>query len=42
MHYNLVVAGATVDEIKPIVDNFIIQLLHDQIERMKREDQTTE
>lgn len=35
MHYNVEAAGASVDEIKPIVDNFIISLLYDNIERMK-------
>lgn len=35
MHYNVECAGATVDEIKPIVDNFILSLLLDQIERAK-------
>lgn len=42
MHYNLEVAGATVDEIKPVVDNFIISLMYEQLERLKNEDQTTE
>lgn len=37
MHYNVECAGATVDEIKPIVDNFILQLLLEQIERSKNE-----
>lgn len=44
MHYNLEVAGATVDEIKPIIDNFIISLLYDRIETLKKEhneDKTT-
>lgn len=41
MHYNVEVAGATVDEIKPIIDNFIISLLYDRIERLKNEDKTT-
>ena len=40
MHYNLEVAGATVDEIKPIIDNFIISLLYDRIESLKNEDKT--
>jgi hypothetical protein len=40
MHYNVEVAGATVDEIKPIIDNFIISLLYDRIERLKNEDKT--
>lgn len=40
MHYNVEVAGATVDEIKPIIDNFIISLLYDRIESLKNEDKT--
>lgn len=34
MHYNVECAGATVDEIKPIVDNFILSILIEQIERL--------
>lgn len=41
MHYNVEVAGATVDEIKPVIDNFIISLLYDRIEMLKNEDKTT-
>lgn len=37
MHYNLEVSGATVDEIKSVVDNFIISLLHDRVEELKKE-----
>lgn len=33
MHYNVECAGATVDEIKPMVDNFILSILIEQIER---------
>lgn len=42
MHYDLEVSGATVDEIKPIVDNFIISLLHDKVEALKKEKQANE
>lgn len=42
MHYNLEVAGATVDEIKPVVDNFIISLMYEQLERLKNESKKDE
>ena len=41
MHYEVEASGATVDEIKPIVDNFIIMLLHDQMERATNAASTT-
>lgn len=43
LHYDVEVSGATIDEIKPVIDNFIISLLHDRVEELKKEheDKTT-
>lgn len=43
MYYDLwCTDNVTVDQIKPIVDSFILMLLVDQIERLKNEDSPTE
>lgn len=42
LHYDVQVTGAAVDDIKPIVDNFIIECLYNAIEKKQNEDQTVE
>lgn len=43
LHYQLDVSdNTTVDKIKSIVDNFILSILYDQIERIKNENKTAE
>jgi hypothetical protein len=38
MHYDLnTIVETDVDKIKPIVDNFIVSIFHDQIERSRNE-----
>lgn len=40
MHYNVQCSGATVDEIKPFIDNFILSILIAQINRDKNDQPT--
>lgn len=43
LHYSLDVSeNTTVDKIKTVVDNFILSIIFDQVERIKNENQTTE
>lgn len=37
LHYEIDVAGAAIEEIKPIVDAFIIKLVRDQVDRAQAE-----
>ena len=43
LHYSLDTSdNTTVDKIKPIVDNFILSIILDQVERIKNENKTAE